>query len=108
MLRGQAHQAEEQARFQQREREKQADLLAQKKAALQQAAERRQGLHAQIVRDEEKYREVAERLRKTSVQLEKLKETERQENDLMSLREELKGLPADPAAQPPVEVPKPE
>jgi exonuclease SbcC len=97
-FRGQAKEAEEQLRFQEREREKQAAALAQKDSTLKQARDRRITLHGQIARDESSHRDVSTRLRKLSAQLTMLQECERQENDLLRLREEIGRMPADPAA----------
>ncbi len=98
-FRGQMNQADENLRFQEREREKQAAALTAKDATLKQARDRRSTLHGQIARDEEKYRGVSAQLRKLSEQLATLRECERLENDLTRLKDEIKQLPADPAGE---------
>jgi exonuclease SbcC len=95
--RGQLFESETRSQELLRQREKLAEQLAQRDHALKQARDKRTSLHAAIVRDEAQHRDVAARLRKTTAQLEKLKEYERQEGALGQLRAELKRLPADPS-----------
>jgi exonuclease SbcC len=96
--RGQANQAEEHIRFQEREREKHVAALSQKDNALRQARDKRTTLLGQIARDEAKHRDMAAHLRKSSEQLVTLREVERLESDVARLRDELSRLPADPLA----------
>lgn len=97
--RGLAHQAEEQIRYYKREREKLADLLTQKEAALRQTRDRRTLLQAQLTRDENQHREVVTKLRGLSQQLVTLRECERQETERARLQEEISRLPNDPFAR---------
>jgi DNA repair exonuclease SbcCD ATPase subunit len=99
LYRGQLHEAETRTQEIARRREKAAEQLGQRDHALKQARDKRASLHSLIARDEAEHREVAARLRKSTAQLEKLKEYERQEADLGRLRAELKKLPADPGSQ---------
>ncbi|MCI0462953.1 MAG: SMC family ATPase [Gemmataceae bacterium] len=74
------------------------ETLTQHNNALKQENEKRNNLQAQLAVEEKRQREVAEQFRKVTGQLERLKEYERQENDLVRLQEDLARLPADPTA----------
>lgn len=78
------------------ERLRQVDDVAAKEASLRQAKEKRATIGNQIVRDETTNREVTEKLRESTRQIDKLAECERYEADLERLRAELGRLPADP------------
>jgi exonuclease SbcC len=80
-------------------RQKMADLLLQRDNALQQARDKRTNIQSLIAVDEAKRREVSIRFRTLTVQLEKLKEYERQGADLDRVRQELARLPAEPAEE---------
>src|SRR5262249_32523950 len=66
--------------------------------ALDQARQTRTRLQGQIADDEGKRRSVEAEFRRVTALVEKLKEYERQENDLARLEEELKRMAADPPA----------
>ncbi len=72
--------------------------LADQDETLDQARQRRLNLQGQLADDERRLRQVGAELRTVTALVEKLKEYERQENDLARLREELQRTPADPAA----------
>jgi DNA repair exonuclease SbcCD ATPase subunit len=67
-------------------------------SALQQARQKRASLETHIASEEGRHRQAAADFRKLAALLERLKEYERQENDLARLQEELARMPADPLA----------
>jgi exonuclease SbcC len=96
--RGRAHQARfDMERLTKQRQELQGDL-AKREHALKQARDKRTSLQGLIAADEQRQRTVVTRLRELTVAVERLKECERQEADLASVRAELARMPADPAA----------
>jgi exonuclease SbcC len=96
--RGATHAAEQKIQEAEVLRQRQVEALAQRDAALKQARDKRTTLQSVITAEETKHRDIAARLRQTTAKLEKLKEYERHESDLVRIREDLARLPADPAA----------
>jgi exonuclease SbcC len=76
-------------------RQKAAGELAVKDNALKQARDKRVSMQGLIAGDEQRYREVAKKLRDSAAQMEKLKQVERQEGDLARLDRELADFPTD-------------
>jgi exonuclease SbcC len=74
-----------------------AEQLAACDHALEQARQKRGRLQKTLAADEQKQRDVAERLRKLTAVLEQVKQIEGQERDLSRLKAELARLPADAA-----------
>jgi exonuclease SbcC len=72
--------------------------IGQQTSTLEQARQQRSALQAQITADEQQQPELAMKFRKASELLDKLKEYERQENELSRWRTELTRLPEDPVA----------
>jgi DNA repair protein SbcC/Rad50 len=94
--RNEVHKAEEKSKELTKQRQKHLDELTRRDHALQQARDKRLSTQNLIDSDANRQRDVAGQLRGRSVQLEKLKEYERHENDLQRLREDKKRLPDDP------------
>ena len=94
--RNEVHKAEEKSKELTRQRQKYADELTGRDHALQQAHDKRLSTQNLLDSDATRQRETAGQLRQRSIQLEKLTECERHENDLQRLREEKKRLPDDP------------
>jgi DNA repair exonuclease SbcCD ATPase subunit len=96
--RGQAHQAHlEIERLTKLRQELQADL-AKREHALKQARDKRLSLQTLISGDEARQRAVVARLRDLTARMETLKQCERQESDLVSIRNDIGRLPIDPAS----------
>ena len=96
--RGQASQAGEALATLSTQRERRAAARAEKESAVRQAEERRRTLQSQIDRQAVEHAGMGARLRKLGEQLVTLKEAERAETELESVRAESALLPADPAA----------
>jgi DNA repair protein SbcC/Rad50 len=96
LQRGQTHQAKQEIeRLTKLRVDLQADL-AKREHALKQARDKRSSLQMLISNDETRQRTVVGTLRELTARMEKLKECERQESDLLSVRGELARLPGDP------------
>jgi exonuclease SbcC len=95
--RNEVHKAEEKSKELIKQRQKHADELTRRDHALKQARDKRLSTQNLIDADATRQRDVAGQLRLRSIQLEKLTECERHENDLQRLREEKRRLPDDPA-----------
>jgi exonuclease SbcC len=95
--RNEVHKAEEKSKELTKQRQKHADELTRRDHALKQARDKRLSTQSLIESDAVRQRDVAGQLLQRSIQLEKLTECERHENDLQRLREEKKRLPDDPA-----------
>jgi DNA repair protein SbcC/Rad50 len=95
--RNEVHKAEEKSKELTKQRQKHADELTRRDHALKQARDKRLSTQNFIDSDASRQRDIAGQLRQRSIQLEKLTECERHENDLQRLREEKKRLPDDPA-----------
>ncbi len=95
--RNEVHKAEEKSKDLTKQRQKYVEELTRRDHALRQARDKRLSTQNLIDSDTARQREIAGQLRQRSIILEKLKESERHENDLQRLREEKKRLPDDPA-----------
>ena len=99
--RNEVHKADEKAKQLTKERQKHADELAKRDHALKQSRDKRVSTQNLIDADAIRQRNVSAELRQRSVQLEKLKEYERHEDDLAQLREGKNRLPEDPRRRSP-------
>lgn len=99
VLRGQAHQAAQQHETLSLKREQKLLVRAERESAVKQAEERRRTLQAQADSQGRQYRELSIRFREASVQLGKLSEAERQEQELERVHQDRAALPANPAEQ---------
>jgi DNA repair protein SbcC/Rad50 len=95
--RGQIHTMEAQTTALARDREKLEAQRAQQEEALKQTRQKLTTLQGKLAGAEHQHRELAGKLRQAATLLERLKEYERQENELARLEAELARLPADPA-----------
>jgi exonuclease SbcC len=96
-LRNQVHESEAKAKALAREREKVAGQFDKADNALGQAREKRKSHLALIAADEVQQRSVVARFRASTERMAKLREYDRQENDLAQVRAAVAELPADPA-----------
>ncbi|HXG12760.1 MAG TPA: SMC family ATPase [Gemmataceae bacterium] len=96
--RGQIHESEAKTGELLKQKQRLEALFLEKDHALEQTRQKRTSLERHIAADEQRHRDVAERFRKATGLLEKLKEYERQQADRTRLQEELARLPADPEA----------
>jgi DNA repair exonuclease SbcCD ATPase subunit len=96
--RGQIQDSERKAGEVVRQQQKLQEQLARQDGALEQARQKRASLDACIRDEERRHRKTAADFRRSAIAMERLKEYERQENDLARLAEELARLPADPPA----------
>jgi DNA repair exonuclease SbcCD ATPase subunit len=97
--RGQIQQSDRQSAQIEARRQTEHEKLAQLEAALAQTRQKRTALEAGIAEEERKHRLAVADLRKSAALLEKLKECERQEADLVRLSEELARFPDNPQAE---------
>jgi DNA repair exonuclease SbcCD ATPase subunit len=96
--RGQAHHARQEIERVTKLRQELQNDLTKREHALKQARGKRVSLQTLITGDETRQRSVVARLRELSGRMETLKECERQESDLASIRAEIGRLPTDPVA----------
>ena len=84
--RNEVHKADEKTKLLTKERQKHAEELTRRDHALKQSRDKRLSTQSLIDADAARQRTVSAELRQRSIQLEKLKEYERHENDLERLR----------------------
>jgi exonuclease SbcC len=99
VARGNVYEADNKSRTLQEQRDRLAQQMAGRENTLKQNREQRSSLASLIARDDADLREASAKLQVCAVQIERLKEYERQETDLSRLRGELERLPGDPAGQ---------
>ncbi|MGL4554197.1 MAG: AAA family ATPase, partial [Gemmataceae bacterium] len=98
VLRGQANQAAQSMAVLESQRQLKLGTRAERESAVRQAEERRRTLQQRIDAQARQERESSERLRGLALQISRLGEVERHEQEAARVRQDLAGLPADPAA----------